>query len=197
MLLIFMSKFHFFFNGYQYCFIFTLTKFSIAMKKILYYLAVMLCWALTSTSCKDKDKPSLVIDIDTVTTITVKITKIETLEGVLQVGLYNNEADWDEDVAVNSDGGNEFILKREEAKTREQDVVFEGVPAGIYGISLYQDLDNNGVLNRDDILNLLPQEPYGFSNNVVPSFGPPKFEDCNFEVEEKQRIELTIELIEI
>jgi len=176
--------------------IFTLKYINIKMKKSLCYISVILLWSLVNTSCKNKDNPSPIIIEDSITTLTVKITKIETLQGALHVGLYNSEASWNKDVVDNEggNGGNEFIIKREETKTREQNIVFDSIPAGTYGTSLYQDLDNNGSLNRDAILNLLPIEPYGFSNNVVPSTGPPKFEKCSFVVEDKKSITITIDL---
>jgi len=167
------------------------------MKNLLYYIVIILCWSLTTISCKDKDNPAPIIIEDSITTVKIKITKIETLQGVIQVGLYNNEADWNKDIVDGGEGngGNEFITVREEAKTREQIVEFENIPAGTYAVSLYHDLDNNGTLNRDPILQLLPAEPYGFSNNVIPTTKPPKFEKCSFIVEEKQNVTITIDLI--
>lgn len=167
------------------------------MKNLLYYLVVMLLWSLSTTSCKDKDKPIPIVKEDSITNITLNITNIETLQGMLQVGLYNSEANWNKDIVDGGggNGGNEFIIIRQEAKTREQNVIFDSLPSGNYAISLYHDLDNNGTLNRDAFLNLLPVEPYGFSNNVVPSTGPPKFEKCSFFVEDKKSVTITIDLI--
>jgi uncharacterized protein (DUF2141 family) len=50
---------------------------------------------------------------------------------------------------------------------------------GDYAVSTYQDLNNNGKLDRYFIGK--PKEPYGFSNNVKP-FGPPSFDDCKFKI---------------
>lgn len=162
------------------------------MKKLLIYIVVLTCWGLTITSCKDNDDPDPVIIEDSISSITVNISEINELKGVLHVALFNSEDDWNKDV-VNDSTGSEFLIKREEAKTSEQEVVFEDVPTGTYGISIYQDLNNNGELDR--IAGILPGEPYGFSNNAKPDLRAPKFDECNFVVEEKKSITLNIELI--
>lgn len=51
------------------------------------------------------------------------------------------------------------------------------LPAGEYAVSTYQDINNNGKLDRYIIGK--PKEPYGFSNNVKP-FGPPAYKACKF-----------------
>lgn len=51
------------------------------------------------------------------------------------------------------------------------------LPTGEYAVSTYQDVNNNGKLDRYIIGK--PKEPYGFSNNVKP-FGPPNYKDCKF-----------------
>lgn len=51
------------------------------------------------------------------------------------------------------------------------------LPKGEYAVSTYQDVNNNGKLDRYIIGK--PKEPYGFSNNVNP-FGKPSYKDCKF-----------------
>ena len=53
-------------------------------------------------------------------------------------------------------------------------VVFSDLPAGRYGLSVFQDLDGNGQLTAN--LFGIPTEPYGFSRSAAGSFGPPAFE---------------------
>lgn len=47
------------------------------------------------------------------------------------------------------------------------------LPAGPVAIAAYQDLNNNGKLDRGTFG--IPKEPYGFSNNAKGSMGPPSF----------------------
>lgn len=61
----------------------------------------------------------------------------------------------------------------------DQIIVEFDLDPGDYAVSTYQDLNNNGKLDRYIIGK--PKEPYGFSNNVKP-FGPPSFDDCKFKL---------------
>jgi uncharacterized protein (DUF2141 family) len=53
------------------------------------------------------------------------------------------------------------------------------IPSGAYAIAIYQDLNGNGKL--DENMFGAPKEPFAFSNNVVPRFSAPKFEECKFD----------------
>jgi 4,4'-diapolycopenoate synthase len=55
-----------------------------------------------------------------------------------------------------------------------------GLPPGNYAVSVYDDLNNNGKLDRN-VLGI-PREPVGASNNPLPRFGPPRFRDCTFQI---------------
>ena len=52
-------------------------------------------------------------------------------------------------------------------------VVFENLQAQIYAVSVYQDFNENDILDHNWLG--LPVEPYGFSNNPSTTFGPPSF----------------------
>ncbi len=61
---------------------------------------------------------------------------------------------------------------------------------GRYFVRVFQDLNNDGELSTNYIG--IPNEPYGFSNNVRPMFGPPKTKDMLFLLDKD--MEMTIEL---
>jgi uncharacterized protein (DUF2141 family) len=58
------------------------------------------------------------------------------------------------------------------------DVVIDGLMAGTYAIAVFQDLNEDGILNKGAFG--VPNEPYGFSNNARGQFGPPSFEAAAF-----------------
>ena len=66
------------------------------------------------------------------------------------------------------------------ATSQSSDTQINGLPAGDYAIAIFQDLNDDGVLNRGAFG--APTEPYGFSNNARGSFGPPSFEAASFEL---------------
>jgi uncharacterized protein (DUF2141 family) len=54
------------------------------------------------------------------------------------------------------------------------------VPYGDYGVAVFHDENSNGKMDKN-VLGI-PLEPYGFSNNVRITFGPPKWEEAKFTV---------------
>lgn len=55
------------------------------------------------------------------------------------------------------------------------------LPAGKYAVTTFHDVNNNGEL--DTKLFGIPKEPYGFSNNFKPKFGPPSYEKCAVDIQ--------------
>lgn len=59
--------------------------------------------------------------------------------------------------------------------------VFEHVPAGTYAISVIHDSNRNEKLDTNFLG--VPKEGFGFSNDVMGTFGPPSFEKAKVMVE--------------
>jgi uncharacterized protein (DUF2141 family) len=68
---------------------------------------------------------------------------------------------------------------------------FAGIAAGEYAIVTFHDENSNGKFDRN--LFGLPEEQYGFSNNLRPLFAPPKFSQAAFEFRGGEQ-SLTIQL---
>lgn len=66
------------------------------------------------------------------------------------------------------------------AEEGRQEVIFEHLPEGFYGISVLHDLNDNGEMDRNIIG--LPKEPFGFSEVTGLITKIPSFEKCKFEV---------------
>ena len=62
----------------------------------------------------------------------------------------------------------------------EMRVVLDDMAPGYYAIKLFVDKNDNSLLDQG--LFGIPKEPYGFSNNAIGAFGPPKFEDAGFQL---------------
>jgi uncharacterized protein (DUF2141 family) len=88
-------------------------------------------------------------------TLTVKVHNIEPVGGNLMVGVFNSEA-----------GFPDVYFKG--AKVQVADTVmavtFPGLPEGKYVVSVYQDVNGNGQLDKN--LFGIPKEKYGFSNKA-------------------------------
>lgn len=114
-------------------------------------------------------------------------TNVKSDQGKLYVWVYDKKDDWLSDryrtqksvaVAGNRSGDKvtlELLL-----------------PAGEYALSIFQDVNDDGKLERNFIG--IPKEPAGLSNNLRPKFGPPKYKDAAFPVTVGTITEQKIEL---
>ena len=114
-------------------------------------------------------------------------TNVKSDQGKLYVWVYDKKDDWLSDryrtqksvaVAGNRSGDKvtlELLL-----------------PAGEYALSIFQDVNDDGKLERNFIG--IPKEPAGLSNNLRPKFGPPKYKDAAFPVTVGSVTEQKIEL---
>ncbi len=57
-------------------------------------------------------------------------------------------------------------------------VLFSDLPPGRYAIAILHDENDDRKMNKNFFG--LPKEGYGFSNNVMGTFGPPSFTKANF-----------------
>ena len=113
-------------------------------------------------------------------TITIKIEGIKNRSGKIYAGLKNDPNNF------LGEGTNIKSVSTE--VTKEGDVIlkFEGVFEGKYAIAIYQDLNDNKIL---DMNGQIPAEPFGFSN-VTMLMGPPNFEQCAFDLTEDKAISI-------
>ena len=72
--------------------------------------------------------------------------------------------------------------------------VFAGpFPAGDYAVTLFHDEDSSGKFKSNMIG--YPLEGYGFSNNVVPQFSAPTFDQCKFPYDGKGWKQISVKMI--
>ena len=118
-------------------------------------------------------------------TIAVKVAQIVVQEGgKVKIGIYGPKG-----FPV---VGKEIHGINLEVKGTSAEYVFKNIPVGNYAIAVFQDVNNDGKLNKN--LFGAPSEPYGFSENQYGIFGPPDFEDVSFHIKENKSISFTINL---
>ncbi len=61
---------------------------------------------------------------------------------------------------------------------KKASVLFTGLPAGSYAVSILHDENDDQKMNKNNLG--IPKEGYGFSNNVVGAFGPPSWSRASF-----------------
>lgn len=114
-------------------------------------------------------------------TLRVTITNIKETVGNVRVGLFDNAEKFLKEAR---DGK---IVK---ASAHEITVAFDNLESGDYAVSVIHDKNENGELDSNFIG--IPNEPYGFSNNAMGSFGPPSFDKAKMRVEETMKTSITL-----
>jgi len=117
-------------------------------------------------------------------TLTVNITGINNIKGNVYVYLYTSE----EGFPIEISKANSF--KKAEVDSNNVTVFFENLKPGTYAVSVYQDIDANGKINKNFLG--IPKEPVGVSNDAKGFMGPPKYEDANFKLNSNKTIEIKL-----
>jgi uncharacterized protein (DUF2141 family) len=116
--------------------------------------------------------PSLLAQSGGSATIILKVTGLRSEKGQVRIAVFNSSEKWlGEQPAYSST-----------IKVDGQSVIWKinDVPDGDYGVAVFHDENSNGKMDKN-VLGV-PLEPYGFSNNVRVTFGPPKWANAKFVV---------------
>ena len=118
--------------------------------------------------------PFLLSKVIVAQTLSIEITDVRNAEGHLLLGLYTNDIDYQNKIAV---------LKQTVLKTKLKDgkviTTIEGLSPGVYGIALLDDEDWDRKMRYKY---LFPQEGFAFSNYFHVGYSKPHFEDFRFEL---------------
>ena len=104
--------------------------------------------------------------------IIIKVTGLRSEKGQVRIAVFNSSEKWlGEDPVYSSTINVDSHM-----------VVWKisDVPYGDYGIAVLHDENKNGKMDKNFLG--IPLEPYGFSNNLRVTFGPPKWEKSKFVV---------------
>ncbi len=106
------------------------------------------------------------------TDLTVELYGLKSDKGQLMVALYKDEGTWLK---------NNYKGEVSEIVDGKATVIFKDVPHGEYAISSFHDENSNDKLDTGWFG--IPKEPYACSRGAKGKFGPPKWEDAVFKVE--------------
>ncbi len=116
--------------------------------------------------------------------ILLTIDNIPHDKGVIRVLLFNDEDGFpDQPEKAFQSASLEINNKRAVA-------TFEDLPNGIFAISVFHDSENTGKL-RTNVFGI-PKDGYGFSNNVVGTFGPPSFRKAAIQVDNDVMVNINL-----
>lgn len=113
--------------------------------------------------------------------LSINVENVKSTKGFLYVSLHSSESTW----MKQGIQGQKLPMTE-----KTVNVIFKDLPAGEYGVTLYQDENDNGQIDKNAIG--IPTEPYGFSNNGG-SFGPPSFNDSKVALNENKEITIYLQ----
>jgi uncharacterized protein (DUF2141 family) len=110
-------------------------------------------------------------------TLTIRVENAGIGKGYLMAGIFNDEKTFPDN-----------YLRGEKITVSEKTVtvVFTGLPKGQYAVSVYQDSNDNGQLDKN--IFGVPKEKYGFSNNS----DRPDFRRCLFDFNDDMAITIKL-----
>lgn len=113
--------------------------------------------------------------------LTVEMNNFKNNSGVVKVGLYNSEGTF---------LGQTYKKLESKIADKKAFVTFEGIEKGEYAVSIYQDENLNGVMDKNFFG--IPSEDYIASNNEKGSFGPPKYSKAKFLINGDSKIVIKV-----
>jgi uncharacterized protein (DUF2141 family) len=113
--------------------------------------------------------------------VTVIVKGIKKYEGKISASISNDIENFPQSGSIKS-----VVAK----VTKDGDITlnFDGIVEGKYAIVLYQDLNDNKIL---DMNGQMPAEPFGFSN-VKMLMGPPNFLQCAFDLTGNRTMDINL-----
>jgi uncharacterized protein (DUF2141 family) len=136
-------------------------------RRIIYSLAYIILFSVgvsfaTSSLAQSGGKATLIL----------KVTGLRSEKGQVKIAVFNSSEKWLSEQPIYSSTIN---VDSQTVTWRINDV-----PYGDYGVAVFHDENSNGKMDKN-VLGI-PLEPYGFSNNVRVTFGPPKWEEAKFTI---------------
>lgn len=108
--------------------------------------------------------------------LTVRVTGARNAKGKIRVALFRDRKGFPNDAsqAVHTQAADI------DPQTLSAQVVFTGLPAGVYAVSVFHDENMNEKLDKNFVG--VPKEGYGASNNPKKKMGPPNFDETKFQL---------------
>jgi len=131
------------------------------MLRALFFLTLLLPFAPDSTDTG---------------TIKLQIDNINSSEGRIWVGIYEQETYMDRERAL--------LRAYTSLDAESLSVAIEGLSYGDYAIAIFHDRNDNGELDRNFLG--IPIEPFAFSGTLRSKFRLPRFNEVHFTLKERE-----------
>lgn len=109
----------------------------------------------------------------------VTVERFETMKGYIKIAVYNSADGFPSDISKSITYAG---IKVTEGRMT---AIFENMPYGEYGVTVYYDENSNGKL--DTGMFGIPKEAVGTSNNPKSRMGPPLYNEAKFVLAEREK----------
>ena len=115
--------------------------------------------------------------------LTVEVKDFRSARGEVIFSLFNQKEDW-----LNKDR----IFRKQTIPVGSPitTLTFENIPAGTYALSILHDENGDGKMQTRFLG--IPAEGLAISNDASFQFGPPRFSDARFSLEEDTKIQCSV-----
>lgn len=125
-------------------------------------------------------------EVNEVEYLEVTVTNIKNIKGLMSFALYNSKSSFNDPEQAFREY---FIPVTDQPSMTFR---FDSIPSGEFALALFHDENSNYELDQNFLR--IPQEGFGFSNNAMGNFGPPKYDDAKFVLAKGNFVKLTIDL---
>ncbi|MEC3964161.1 DUF2141 domain-containing protein [Flagellimonas halotolerans] len=115
--------------------------------------------------------------------ISVHVHNVASDKGHINVAVYNSDATFLSFDRV-------FKAGREAAHEGIVQLMIEDLPAGKYALAVFHDENGNGKLDTNWLG--VPKEKVAFSKGKMKTFGPPKYNECAFQIHSDYEIDVKL-----
>jgi uncharacterized protein (DUF2141 family) len=120
-------------------------------------------------------------------TLSIQVTGARNSKGRIALALFQSDAGFPGD-------SSKAVHKQQaeiDAQTLSARFVLQGIPYGVYAVSIFHDENMNGKLDKNFVG--APKEGYGASNNPRKRMGPPPFSEAKFSLNQpEQSVEIKL-----
>ncbi len=117
--------------------------------------------------------------------LTVEITDARSAQGAVNAALYGGEDGW-----LKTAQAVQLQTRKADSPDGKTVMVFTGLSAGRYALSVYHDENGNGKMDHNIVG--LPTERYGFTRDARGTMGPPSFADAAVDLRADATLRVTL-----
>lgn len=120
--------------------------------------------------------------------IDVTVYNIRNAKGVVNIGLFRDQHTFKKEKPWKL-----YLVSKKQMKNGTVRYIIKNIPGGVYGVSILDDENENGVM---DYRLMMPKEGFGFGDFYLTGMKKPKFDDFKFELNSDKKMKAKIRYVQ-